>query len=448
MTRKYFPIFISIVLILLSSLSIFGLILQSTNTLDTNVAITLREQPGTNQASIGQIEPGEEFSTLESQNGWLYIETIQQETGWIPEWQLNNLNITDDQSIAGQAITNAVLFAENSVSSIALETIPEASYFPINYESDGWAQIEFSGRVGFVRSSQIKILSRDEVPEEELEKQQVSRESEQSEPEEETTVNENTVIMRQSNQAFLEEPDLNSTILYTPNMYEEFQFISSTENDHGEFYLVANRNGNRGYIESRVVSFATDSLNHVSDTGVTSMSDAVIVIDAGHGGSDPGAVSQDENTYEKNVTLSTSIFLQEYLEAMGATVIQVRSSDTDVSLAERAQISNDNEADAFISLHYDASYDPTYSGTTTYYYQQDDYDLAQTVNNHLEGLPLENLGVMYGNFQVTRENNRPALLLELGYMSNQNDLSYIRSEEYQRAVAEAIANGIREHIEQ
>lgn len=445
MTRKYFPIFISTILILFSSLSIFGLILQSTNTLDTNVAVTLREQPGTNQAAVTQIEPGTEYSILESQNGWLQIETPQLETGWIPEWQLTNVNITDDQSIAGQARSNTVLFAENSVSSIALETIPESSYFPINYEADGWAQIEFAGRVGYVQSSQIDILSRDEVPEEELERQAVSVESE---PEEEPAPSENTVIMRQSNQAFLQEPNFNSTILYTPDIYEEFDFISSTETDQGEFYLVANQNGSRGYVESRVVSFATDSNDHVSDTGVTSMSDAVIVIDAGHGGSDPGAVSADENTYEKNVTLSTAIFLQEYLEAMGATVVQVRSSDIDVSLAERAEISNQNEADVFVSLHYDAGYDPASSGTTTYYYHQDDYELAETVNNHLASGPLENLGVLYGNYQVTRENNRPALLLELGYMSNQNDLTYIRSENYQRTMAEGIANGIQEFIEQ
>ncbi|MBG9983209.1 N-acetylmuramoyl-L-alanine amidase [Aerococcaceae bacterium DSM 111020] len=420
-----------------------GLINQATIKLDTEVPITLREEPGTNQVAIAELEPGTEYQIQKSENNWLLIETQNQQTGWIPNWQLENPMITDDQSLAGQATDNTVLYAEDNVSSIALENIPPDTYFPIQHENNGWAQVEYAGRIGYVQSRFVHILSRDEVPQEELEKQEVIPE----EIAEEEELDENTVIMRQANQVFLEQPDYDSEVLYNPDMYEEFQFISATENEQGEFYLVANSNGNRGYIESRVASLANDSINHQNEQKVHSMNDAVIVIDAGHGGTDPGAISQDQSTYEKNVTLSTAIFLQNYLEEMGATVIQTRADDMDVSLADRANLSNQNQADVFVSLHYDAGYDPALSGTTSYYYHQADYDLAQSVNEQLTQGPLNNHGVLFGNFQVLRDNQQPALLLELGYMSNPQDLGYIRSEEYQQNIAQAIANGIRNQIE-
>ncbi len=443
MTRKYFPLFISFILLLFSGLSILGLINQATIILDTEVPITLREEPGTNQAAITELDPGTEYQIRQTDNDWLYIETQNQPLGWIPNWQLENPAITDDQSLAGQSNENTVLYAEDSMSSMALENIPPNTYFPIQHENRGWAQVEYAGRIGYVQSRHINILSRDEVPIEELEKQAVITEDTGAEEE----IDENTVIMRQANQVFLEQPDYNSEVLYNPEINEEFEFISSTENEQGEFYLVANKNGNRGYIEARVSSFATDSINHQNEKKVHSINDAVVVIDAGHGGVDPGAISQDGTTYEKNVTLSTALFLQDYLEEMGATVIQTRSDDRDVSLADRAQLSNQNQADAFISLHYDAGYDPESSGTTTYYYHPADYDLARAVNEQVAAGPLYNLGVLFGNFQVLRENNQPAVLLELGYMSNSQDLEYIRSEEYQQNMAQVIANGIRNYIE-
>lgn len=443
MTRKFFPIFISTVLILLSSLAIFGLVLRSTTTFNNNVAITLRENPGTNQAAVAQIESGTHYKVKQTQNGWLFIETEDGTTGWMAQWLLDNQEIKDDQSLAGLTKNDTVIYAENTVSSIALESIPTATYFPINYEADGWSQIEYAGRLGFVQTSQITILPRDAVPAEELEKQQVASQPEKDDK----PLDKNKIIMRQANQGFFAEPDLFSEILYVPDIFETFTYISSVENDQGDFYLVSNRNGNRGYIDSRVVSFETDSENYVGPTDTKSMKDAVIVIDAGHGGYDPGAISHDEKTYEKNAALSTSLFLQEYLEKMGAKVIQVRDSDVAVELADRPKVSNENEADVFVSIHYDAGYDPAFSGTTTYYFHQGDYELAESINNFIAQGPLENLGVLYGNFQVLRENHRPSVLLELGYMSNIKDLSYIRTEQYQKTIAEAIAKGIKAHIE-
>ena len=166
------------------------------------------------------------------------------------------------------------------------------------------------------------------------------------------------------------------------------------------------------------------------------------MIDAGHGGSDPGAISFDSATYEKEVTLMTAQNLQAKLEDLGATVLMTRSDDSFFDLDERTDVSNQQEVDAFISLHFDSSLDPNWHGTTTYFFHESDYDLANAVNNELEQLELPNNNVIFGNYYVLRENNRPSMLLELGYMSNSEDLDFIRSEEYIDDLSDAITIGL------
>ena len=85
--------------------------------------------------------------------------------------------------------------------------------------------------------------------------------------------------------------------------------------------------------------------------------------------------------------------------------------------------------DVFISFHYDSTEDSNEaSGTTTYYYDEKNLPLANAVENELaKNLPLISRGVEFGDYQVLRENNQPALLLELGYMNNDNDLAQFKT---------------------
>lgn len=176
------------------------------------------------------------------------------------------------------------------------------------------------------------------------------------------------------------------------------------------------------------------------------ISEATIVLDAGHGGIDPGAVSDE--FMEKDVTLETASRLQQRLQAAGAEVILTRSDDSDVSLSDRAYISNQYGAHAFISIHYDASNEPNQrSGTSTYYYDDNDIALAETLNSYLlsYGL-LQNHGVNFGDFQVLRENYQPAILLELGYMNHDLDHSMIYTDHYQKSIVEAIYQGLMDYF--
>lgn len=177
---------------------------------------------------------------------------------------------------------------------------------------------------------------------------------------------------------------------------------------------------------------------------VTSLSEATIVLDPGHGGSDSGALSIDQKHDEKTYTLAMAKQVAKQLRARGTHVIMTRDSDKSVSLADRPALANTNQASAFISFHFDSS--PTNnlaSGTTTYYYHRGtSYKLAEAINGEMNGLGLTNRGIKYGNFEVIRDNSRPSLLLEMGYINTKKDFKSISSPRYQKQVATRVVKGL------
>jgi N-acetylmuramoyl-L-alanine amidase len=168
-----------------------------------------------------------------------------------------------------------------------------------------------------------------------------------------------------------------------------------------------------------------------------------IVIDAGHGGKDPGAIGLN-GTEEKTVNSQTASEVAKVLSAKGATVIQTRSKDTFLSLDRRAEISNTYNTDAFISIHYNAFPVQSVQGIGTYYSSLNkDHALAEDIQNKLSGsLPLYNRGLFQEEFRVLRKNNAPAILLELGFLTNPGDYATIQTTGYHHQVAEAIADGL------
>src|SRR5699024_12481757 len=108
-----------------------------------------------------------------------------------------------------------------------------------------------------------------------------------------------------------------------------------------------------------------------------------------------------------------------------------------------------SHADAFISIHYDAVATPnSMNSTTTYYYSYSDQGLAEAVNSSLaSNSPLSNHGIRVGDYYVLRNNSRPSLVLELGYMNSGTDLEYIFTDQYQDQVADAIYQGLITYFE-
>ncbi|MCX7779995.1 MAG: N-acetylmuramoyl-L-alanine amidase [Negativicutes bacterium] len=179
----------------------------------------------------------------------------------------------------------------------------------------------------------------------------------------------------------------------------------------------------------------------------------VIVLDPGHGGSDPGAIGPNRSQ-EKTITLAVALKTKTLLEKAGAKVIMTRQDDRDVfgpgataadELKARTTIANNRKADAFISIHIDAFRDPAAGGTSTYFYQKTPYDsmLAQNLQASLQRASgLRDRGINSANFYVIKRTIMPAALLELGFITNPNEEKLLNTPEFQQRMAQAIVQGL------
>ncbi|RXK18134.1 N-acetylmuramoyl-L-alanine amidase [Macrococcus sp. DPC7161] len=166
-----------------------------------------------------------------------------------------------------------------------------------------------------------------------------------------------------------------------------------------------------------------------------------IIIDPGHGGEDQGA-SSPSGTKEKDITLATGLMLRDKLESAGTNVIMTRKTDEYVRLGERK-----GKADAFISIHFDALAEKEPHGLTVYYYSEKQKPLADTLHMAIKKKALlSDRGVRQENYQVIRQTKRPAVLLELGYISNATDEDMMKQKAYQQIVTTGIVDGLRNYF--
>jgi N-acetylmuramoyl-L-alanine amidase len=174
----------------------------------------------------------------------------------------------------------------------------------------------------------------------------------------------------------------------------------------------------------------------------------LIIVDPGHGGSDPGMLGTTYGTMEKDLTLQTSLYVRDYLRAKGARVELTRTrEDQKPTLSRRVQIGQQLGADAFVSIHYNSS-PKKVTGTLTFFYSEtDDLRLARAIEARLgAGTGLKSNGLSYGNYHILRENPLPAALIELGFLSNPSDESVVRKASYQRKAAQAVAEGLADYF--
>lgn len=211
----------------------------------------------------------------------------------------------------------------------------------------------------------------------------------------------------------------------------------------------------------------------------------VVALDAGHGGGDDGTRGSD-GTREKDIALSVTRRLRDAVEQrLGLRVILTRGRDDAVPLDQRAAVANTNKADLFISLHVNASIRPSATGAEVFYLSMDDYgaearelaqhegqlvpvigggfraidlvewDMAQV--QYLDGsarlagivheelgrrVPMSTRGVQEATFRVLVGANMPAVLVEMGFISNPEDEQRLGSARFQNAVVDALVDSI------
>lgn len=175
------------------------------------------------------------------------------------------------------------------------------------------------------------------------------------------------------------------------------------------------------------------------------LSAKTVVIDAGHGGSDPGAIRN--NVFEKDITLQIAELTAQKLRKQGAVVYMTRSDDTFVSLSDRVTYSNTQKPDVFVSIHINACENENAHGIETHYYKDDSLDYAKQVHKSImQKISEVNRGVFKSRFYVIRHTEAPAILLELGFISNEEERKLMQTKERQIKFAEAITEGIINYL--
>jgi len=274
-------------------------------------------------------------------------------------------------------------------------------------------------------------------------------------------------------------------LVIIPLMLASFAFLSNTGITSTRKPVVAVPPSAPRHIEASVAPMLmTDTLEPVSASAFP-LSVRRVVLDAGHGGTDPGA-SSISNVSEKEITLDIEKRLSGLLRQNGFDVIATRENDRLIPLRERARLANGSHSDIFVSIHVNSIPHPINHGVETYYLgptndptltklaatenltsgyaladlrklldgvyadvrRDESQRLATAVQNQLfSGLRgvdpgLENWGVKRAPFIVLVATEMPAILAEVGCLSNEREAEMLRSGAYRQQIAQALFHGI------
>ena len=269
------------------------------------------------------------------------------------------------------------------------------------------------------------------------------------------------------------------------NGQDDLVWHNATKQDDGSYKVTISASQHKwnsgkyivhGYIvdaSGKNIGFGATSADVVAPKKIGSASrgnydvlNKVVYLDAGHGGYDPGA--SYFGISEKSLTLAIQSRVKAKLEAEGYQVVTTRTSDTYVDLADRSRAANASESDIFVSIHINASGSSAAQGIETYYYQPyAEYpsrinatyhanptrlSMSDTLANAIQSSLInatgaQNQGVKRQTFAVLRETTAPAVLLELGFLSNPQEATRLNTSAYQETLANAIVAGIKSYYE-
>ncbi|MCX4253991.1 MAG: N-acetylmuramoyl-L-alanine amidase [Bacilli bacterium] len=183
------------------------------------------------------------------------------------------------------------------------------------------------------------------------------------------------------------------------------------------------------------------------------LSGKIIIVDAGHGGADPGTISND--IYESNINLAISKFLELELTKVGATVILTRDGNYDLSspnarwrkksdFDNRIKLINNSGANMYLSIHLNYLTDSKYSGAQVFYNNEENKEIAmviqETLNNKLQNnrdiKKIPQKTYMYDKLTV------PGVLIECGFLSNPKEKNLLNSSSYQQKIATTIKDAL------
>lgn len=310
-------------------------------------------------------------------------------------------------------------------------------------QTGDWLLILINGNNGYIHSRYtVEVGSQapsddDDVATEEPEEPEVS-EPEDTEPEEESDnpsptnglvgkVTANVLNVRKS-------PDGTSAVVGKLSLNQKVEIESINGN-----WAKINLQSGSGYVHKNYLKL-------INQTG-NPLKDRIIVIDAGHGGKDPGTLKN--NLTEKEIVLKVSKLVEGKLKNAGAKVLTTRSSDAYLTLEQRTDYAKKHYAEAFVSIHVNSAGSTSAKGSEVYYDSSTNPNatesrlLANKIQENLvKGANMSDRGVKDQRFYVIRNNNVAAVLVELGFITNPDDFKKLSSEQYMELYAEAIYQGL------
>ncbi|MGN7388477.1 N-acetylmuramoyl-L-alanine amidase [Sporosarcina sp. SAFN-015] len=407
-------------------------------------ALNIRTEPSLNAAVIGQMNAGEEAVMTGRQGEWASISTNAVD-GWVHTDYITEIQ----QSAKGQAGTKNKQAEANktgqftvSVDALNVRKNPDLSSKRVGLihkgesyqveETDGnWVRLSLGKKSsGWVYSFHGTLSPKS------------TSGGKSTASNKQVTVLTNGTNLRSS-------ATTSSSIVTRANAGEKLSVVG----EDGDWYNVSLSSGETAYIAKWVVSTGnvaqterTDDKKKTARASGT-LNGLTIVVDAGHGGNDRGTTGA-RGTDEKLLTLATAELLSAKLKAAGATVVMTRESDTYISLRKRVSVSQQSNADAFVSLHYDANPDTSVTGFTTYYTHSNQKSLASSINEGLAStINLRNRGAQPANFLVLRENRQNAVLIELGFLSNPSEERILTTEMFREQATHGIYQGLLEFFD-
>ncbi|MBC2181907.1 SH3 domain-containing protein [Listeria sp. FSL L7-0233] len=420
-------IFITVVSILLIAAGIFTTIaMANANSVVVKAEVlNVRSGPGLAYDVTSQARKNEVLRVVGEENQWYKVQLDNGNSGWVASWLVENTDVSAaSNSVAIVSSDGGLNVREKpSTSSNSLGLLNKGDQVTVTSQQNGWAQIQYNGKSAWVSSDYLTIReSVTKVDESELQ----------------------TVTIRDDSTNIRNKPSRDGTVIEKANSGQGF----AIQGVQGDWYKIRTTSGEEGYVANWVVDVSDKGQTSSPRSKTTKLSEATIVIDPGHGGNDPGAKGAN-GTIEKEMTLKTAKQLKEKLGSRGAKVILTRNSDKYISLKARTNVAAKNNADVFISIHFDSLEDTSkaVSGQTTYYYDNSDKSLAESINTTLgNDLPTSNRGSRVGDYYVVRENSQPAVLLELGYLSSAKDERNINSASYRSQIADSVTDGLSNYF--
>lgn len=402
----------------------------------------IRSKPERTAPVIFQAGRNEQFDVVQEKFGWYQIKLSGENLGWVAGYLTNAAATNQSHSDKRTGIVDADRVNVRNAPSLSgpvIGKIHTGKTIEVIGEQGDWVQTIFNGEKAWIHKQYVQFA------------------------EKKNDFGETFALIKKDGTNIRSGPSTTSDVIVKASEGERYPVISRK----GDWYEIRTASWKEGYVAGWLISvqgqnqsaeqaasMQTPEIHNQIDTASVpvnrsgGLAGKTIILDPGHGGFDPGA-SSVRGIPEKQLTMSTIRLLEQKLTQAGANVRLTRSNDSYIPLQTRVFEAHRNEADAFISVHFDSSNHYGANGFTTYFYQGHQKELADHISGQLgTALPINDRGVRQGDYYVIRENSRPAVLLELGYLSNPRESELIETPAYQDLVTSNVVKGLQSYFNQ